>query len=125
MVLLVDDNEYLSESFKDLLKISHIDAVTVSNGREAINSCKTEDYSVIVTDLNMPEASGFDLVASLDQQNNSAKVIVYSGNMNESEKETLLSYKNVFAVHEKSDLIETLIVSVKKAEQLNDISRRC
>ena len=123
MVLLVDDNEYLTQSFKDLLRVSHIDAITVSNGREAINSCKTENYSVIVTDLNMPKASGFDLVASLDQQNYSAKVIVYSGVVNESEKETLLCYKNVFAVHEKSDLIETLIVSVKKAEQLNGINK--
>lgn len=122
MILLVDDNEYLSQSFKELLKISYIDADVVCNGEEAIEACEKFDYSVVVTDLNMPKASGFDLVASLNYQNNSAKVIIYSGNVEKKERKILLSYKNVFAVHEKSDLIETLISSVKKAEQLNVIS---
>ena len=59
-VLLVDDNEINQKLAKTLLQNHHIDVTTSNNGEDAIEMCKQKYFDIILMDLHMPKADGFE-----------------------------------------------------------------
>ena len=123
MILIVDDNEYLARIIQELLDCHHLSSEVVSSAPDAMNKIASRHYNVIITDIHMPEVSGIEFVNHLNETHYPAEVIVYSGNMTKDEVLDLLTKDNVFAVHQKNDLIEKLLLSTKKAELFNDCYR--
>jgi len=123
MVLVVDDNEYLAQSIKELLIRHKIVSIIASNGEEAIKECAKAEFRVVVTDVHMPKMTGLEFIKQLHQKSYPAEVVVYSGHITKSEMQDVLKFPNVFAIHRKSDLIEKLILSIQKAEIFNDTRR--
>jgi CheY-like chemotaxis protein len=62
-VLLADDSKTIQLILRNLLWELGIDDVkTVHNGREAIESLSSEEFDLILLDLHMPEANGFEVL---------------------------------------------------------------
>jgi two-component system chemotaxis response regulator CheY len=62
-VLAVDDSATMRRIIKNQLKQSGVDEVDeAANGREALNFLGRVQYDLLITDWNMPEMSGLDLV---------------------------------------------------------------
>lgn len=57
-VLLVDDNEINREIATEMLKGLNITATSATNGNEAVQRCLTEDFDMILMDIQMPVMDG-------------------------------------------------------------------
>ena len=62
-ILAVDDSATMRRIIKNQLKQSGFDQVDeAENGREALGLLKAGGYDLLITDWNMPEMCGLDLV---------------------------------------------------------------
>lgn len=61
-ILIVDDEVNSTILLKKVLQKKGYNADTLNNSAEAFEKIKTEDYDIIISDLQMPEFSGSDLL---------------------------------------------------------------
>lgn len=60
--LIVDDNENMAKCLADMVDVFGIECQTASDGNEAIELLKKNEFSLIIADSNMPKVSGFTLL---------------------------------------------------------------
>jgi DNA-binding response OmpR family regulator len=84
-VLIVDDNEHIRKLLSDFFSFNGYGAITVSNGREALDILKDKSFSLIITDLNMPVMDGIELVIKIRSLNISLPIIGMSFDDKKSE----------------------------------------
>ena len=60
-ILVVDDEESLTDLVSSALRFAGYDVRTEANGFDALRSIKTETPDLIVLDVNMPELDGFEV----------------------------------------------------------------
>lgn len=60
--LIIDDEKFTLELFEYELKAQGFDVTTASSGSDGINRLKEKDFDVVLTDLNMPDISGIEMV---------------------------------------------------------------
>lgn len=66
-VLVVDDDPSILAVVKDILGKSGYTVSAVPNGVEALRRLEADLYDLVITDLRMPEMSGPELIARLQQ----------------------------------------------------------
>ncbi len=76
-ILVVDDDADVCRSLKLALELEGYAVTTARNGREAL--ARRTPVDVLITDLFMPEADGFETIQGLRRSHPKAKVIVLSG----------------------------------------------
>jgi DNA-binding response OmpR family regulator len=62
-ILLVDSNEALLQGCSGTLQAEGFDVITARNGFEALNVLRGARPDVLVTELNLPHMSGFELLS--------------------------------------------------------------
>ncbi len=67
--MIVDDAQKMREILSFMLKNEGFDVIESVNGKDALNKLKGSNIDMLITDLNMPEMNGFELVQRL--RNNS------------------------------------------------------
>jgi len=77
-VLLVDDHRILLEGVKSLIQSPFEVKATAASGREAIDLLKNQEFDVLVTDYQMPELTGLELVKVARAAQPDIKIIVLS-----------------------------------------------
>ena len=60
IVLIVEDNKYLREGLRDMLKGEGYHTLTAGNGLEALDLMGEIQPALILSDINMPEMDGFE-----------------------------------------------------------------
>jgi len=78
-VLIVEDDASVRNSLALLLKASGYDVNTANNGVEALRLLKLELPAVVLTDLNMPQMSGFELLSEVRRQFPRLSLVAMSG----------------------------------------------
>jgi len=78
-VLIVEDDASVRDSLALLLKASGYDVNTANNGVEALRLLKLELPAVVLTDLNMPQMSGFELLSEVRRQFPRLSLVAMSG----------------------------------------------
>ena len=64
--LIVDDFSTMRRIVRNLLKeIGHSDADEAEDGAVALNKLKTGNFNFVVTDINMPNMNGFELLEAI------------------------------------------------------------
>lgn len=74
--LLVDDNESYLRLMSAWCNLLNMDFDAVSSGIEAISLLESTKYSVVLTDLYMPEMSGFKLYQKIIELYDCVAVII-------------------------------------------------
>ncbi len=84
-ILLVEDDALYSKILSYILENSGFTVECASNGVQAMQMVDKKQYDLIVTDLTMPYASGFDLLSKIKNETGkkAIKVIVVSIHSNE------------------------------------------
>jgi len=77
-VLLVDDHRILLEGVRNLIQAPFEVSATASSGKEALDLLKTKEFDVLITDYQMPELTGLELVKAAKAAQPEIKVIVLS-----------------------------------------------
>jgi two-component system, NtrC family, response regulator PilR len=63
-VLVVDDEESIREFFEIMLKREGYEVSAAANGAEALERVKRERFDLVISDLQMPEMSGMELLVA-------------------------------------------------------------
>ncbi len=58
-ILVVDDEEKIREIIKKYAEFENHEITEASNGMEAVEKCKDNDFDMIIMDIMMPELDGF------------------------------------------------------------------
>jgi CheY-like chemotaxis protein len=65
-ILIIDDNENILKIFKQLLLDEGYRATTANNGAIGIILFMRKNFDLVITDLNMPEMSGLDVIRRIN-----------------------------------------------------------
>lgn len=90
-ILIVDDDPYVRASLRRMVRSAEPSwqVSTAKNGREAMNALDSELVDVLVTDLNMPEVDGFQLLQQAERSHPETIRIVHSSHTATLAKELL------------------------------------
>lgn len=83
-VLLVDDDERVREAYATMLTSFGYVVRTAENGIEALRRLREQIPRIVISDLEMPEMSGFELLSVIRRRFSSIKVVAMSGAFHES-----------------------------------------
>ena len=75
-ILLVEDNERLSEAIKESLYKTGFEVDVVAEGEEALSVARQQPYDAIILDLGLPDIDGMKVLESLRDQKNTVPVLV-------------------------------------------------
>jgi len=82
-ILVVDDEASQLALARELIKSVGMNCDTASNGEEALTKLKNKSYHLVVTDIQMPQMDGFNLMKAIINNNFSEiPVIAVSGRTN-------------------------------------------
>jgi DNA-binding NtrC family response regulator len=77
---IVDDEPSILEALSAALS-SQYETMAFASGIEALTSAHTRPPDVLVTDLNMPQMNGFELIYAIRQLCPACRVVLMSGNI--------------------------------------------
>lgn len=84
---IVDDDTSLLETLSAALS-SQYEIMAFGSGIDAITSAHTRPPDILVTDLNMPQMNGFELIYAIRQLCPACRVVLMSGSIFMSEQES-------------------------------------
>jgi CheY-like chemotaxis protein len=68
-ILVVDDNQDITEMIQSMLESSPYNCVTANTGQQCLDLAKQHDFDLILLDMAMPEMSGIDVLTKLKENN--------------------------------------------------------
>jgi two-component system, response regulator, stage 0 sporulation protein F len=78
-ILVIDDEEGIRALLRMILEGAGYKVLEAANGREGIDLYRRSLSDVIITDIDMPELNGLDMILELTHEFLDAKVIAMSG----------------------------------------------
>jgi two-component system response regulator ResD len=111
-ILCIDDHEDTSEMLKLLLVQEDYEVVTATTMQEALRLATSEEFDLYVFDKHLPDGSGLELCAKLNEATPGVPCIIYTGDAYDIHRfEALAAGADGFVA--KPD-IDGLIESVRK-----------
>ena len=77
--MVVDDEQPILSLWERFLQRWGYEARTASNGKEALEMCRAEEFHLVITDLAMPEVTGQELVRTLKSEQPDLQFIITTG----------------------------------------------
>jgi DNA-binding response OmpR family regulator len=75
-ILLVEDDENNREAITALLEVNNYSVESAANGKEALKKLESEQFNLIITDLNMPIMNGEEFIAALGDSETNHVILV-------------------------------------------------
>lgn len=88
-IMIIDDELDILDVLERYLSRKYI-VDTFSNPNDALNSAKSTNYDLILSDVMMPQVSGFDILTQLKEINKNLKVVLMTAYTSEERKERAL-----------------------------------
>ena len=121
-VLVLDDEEPIRLSLKNLLDYEGYLVDTASNGKEALDLCINDKYQVILSDISMPEMDGISFLGHIKEVDPFAEVVIMTG-FSTLYKAIECMKKGAFGYTKKPFEHDNLLLLIQKAAE-NSIFRR-
>ena len=124
-ILLVDDEKTFLESLSEGLSSHsrHFTVITADNGKMAIEVLKTFIIDVVVTDLKMPDADGYEIVKYMKQSRPDIPIIIMTAH-GDPETEKRLRDMGITQYLEKplelGGIVSEIMSAGKKAPRAQD-----
>jgi len=67
-ILIIDDNEQITKMISSFLDMSNHECTVINDGKEGLESIKTNQYDSIILDLAMPEYDGYKILETLNKE---------------------------------------------------------
>jgi DNA-binding NtrC family response regulator len=78
-ILVVDDNRELREILEEYLRGEGDSVEGADNGKEALEKYRDNYYDLIITDLNMPELAGMELIKIIRKESEVTEFVIITG----------------------------------------------
>ena len=69
-ILVVDDEEKIRNVIKEYAKFEGYEVKEATDGMDAVNICKDEDFDIIIMDIMMPKLDGFSAIKEIKKSKN-------------------------------------------------------
>jgi two-component system CheB/CheR fusion protein len=96
-ILLVEDHDDTARAMARLLNMSGYNVRTANTYRSAIEICDAEQFDLVISDVGLPDGSGYDLMRAMLERECTTKGIAVSGYG--SEKDVEDSLRAGFTLH--------------------------
>lgn len=124
-VLVVDDDPFVRDMLAMILQANEYIVETAGNGTEALDKYKAApDIDLIISDMNMPEMGGLELIREIRKAGSEVPIIILTGNneisvaieaMNSGASDYLLKDENIQ---------DTVLISAGKVLEKHELKRR-
>lgn len=81
-ILLVEDDRFFRDMFSNLLQAEGYLVETASCGSDGLDMLAKGQYSLVITDLVMPDISGLEILSRVRESHPTVEVIMVTGNAN-------------------------------------------
>ena len=88
-ILFVDDEAFQRDTIKEMLIMLGYDVELARDANEALEISRKENFSLIITDLMMPEIGGAQLCQQIREINETAVIYAFSGYLSEIDSDQL------------------------------------
>jgi CheY-like chemotaxis protein len=78
-VLIVDDQPIITDLLVDILRRMGYSSQVALGGKDGLKMFAKDDFDLVITDLGMPDISGWEVSRSVKEQNPSVPVILITG----------------------------------------------
>ncbi len=78
-ILIVDDNPNMSTLLAEMLEVFDYESVRASDGNEALEELDRGNFSMIITDMRMPNMTGLELLEKVKEKYPKLPVVLISG----------------------------------------------
>lgn len=113
-ILVVDDQESVRNLLVAFLGRSGFKCQEASNGKEAFERMEERSFSLVISDLKMPEMDGYELLAKISTLKKPIPVIIITGtrNINKEDLDFLKSRKAFRGIIKKPFSLKDLVAKV-------------
>jgi len=80
-ILLVEDNSHLLKVIYDILKSKGYQVTTATSGEKAVEALNTNDFDLVITDINMGKVNGISILKKVKELNHETMVIIMTGSL--------------------------------------------
>ena len=77
-ILIIEDEEQLCRSMAEGLRMDGYETDTCFDGEEGLELCMTENYDLILLDLNLPGIDGLEILRQFRTFNTNTPVLILS-----------------------------------------------
>lgn len=78
-ILIVEDNQALADSIKDVLEFDHHEVTAVVDGALGLEHTLTESYDLIILDRQLPNLSGTEICSTYRDRGGQTPVLMLTG----------------------------------------------
>jgi DNA-binding NtrC family response regulator len=112
--LIIDDDKATLDLLKFQLEAEGFEAVTADCGAKGLNYVQDSEFDIILTDLNLPDINGIEMVRRLKESAAETEIIMVTG-FGSMEKAIEATKAGAFYYVEKPVEFEELFVLIQKA----------
>jgi CheY-like chemotaxis protein len=120
-ILLIDDNEYSTQLMADFFEFHKLYVDTESNPVNALK--KIDQYDLVITDLNMREMSGIELIKNFSDYDYTMFILI-SGYLRPEDISELIQLKNLYSIRNKSEPLDIIYHTSVKALEFVSLKNR-
>jgi CheY-like chemotaxis protein len=118
-VLVADDEPNIRSTISDVLRKYQVTVTVAASGQDAIGKIESADFDLIVSDIKMPDKTGYDVFAAARRKSSSLPVILMTGfGYDPNHCIVRASQEGLQAVLFKPFKVDQLLSEVRKALQL-------
>jgi DNA-binding NtrC family response regulator len=78
-ILIVDDNPNMSSLLSEMLEVFEYESVRASDGSKALLELEKNSFSMVITDMRMPNMTGLELLKEVKTRYPKLPVVIISG----------------------------------------------
>jgi len=118
-LLLIEDNDDISNMIVQYMKLKGYDCMVANNGKDGLNQILARNYDVALLDLAMPEFSGYDIIESLEEKGKlkEQKIIVLTAYAITEAKMKELENRGVYSCLKKPVQLNELIKVIQSCAE--------
>jgi len=87
-ILIIDDDVNLRESLCEVLELEGFKCYEGKNAKEALELAKKNNPDVVITDIQLPDSSGFQICQELRKLSKEVIIIMMTGRFMSSDEKT-------------------------------------
>ena len=115
-ILIADDEQNIRDTISDILRKYQAVVTVCSSGAEAIKQLETREFDLVLSDINMPDKTGYDVFAAARTNGTTTPVILMTGfGYDPNHSIVRASQEGLQAVLFKPFKVELLLTEVRKA----------
>ena len=95
MILFVDDNAECRQAFATIIQLHGHEVMEAANATEALKILDSFNLELVITDLVMPDVSGFQLIAHIRRKRPDMPIVLMSAHLSQEIAEIISGWSRV------------------------------